>query len=423
MDVPRKGAARSRLIRRIVIITIFVLAIPLITWGLSRLKPAAPPVERATVWIDGVKRGPMLRQVRGLGTLVPEEVLWIPALTDGRVEKILVRPGAVVEPNTELLVLSNPQLELEALNAEWQVKTAEANYQDLAARLQNQKLDQQAAAARVSSEYANAKLNSDVEARLGENGLTSDVKVKTTKALADELANRSAIEVQKITSVGQSIDAQLAAQRVQIEKLRAEFNLKRQQVNQLHVRAGAHGVLQQLGATATTPVEVGQRLTAGAILAKIAQPSKLKAELKIAETQAKDILIGQLAQIDTRNGVVQGRVSRIDPAVQNGTVTVDVRLEGQLPNGARPDLSVDGTVELERLNEVVYVGRPVFGQPNSVITLFRLEPDGKEATRVQVKLGRSSVNTIEVVEGLRVGDQVILSDMSAQDAHNRIRLN
>jgi HlyD family secretion protein len=423
MDVPRKGAARSRMIRRILIIATIVLTIPLITWGLSRLKPAAPPVEQATVWIDSVKRGPMLRQVRGLGTLVPEEILWIPALTDGRVEKIMVRPGSVVEPGTVLMVLSNPQLELEALNAEWQVKSGEANYQDLAARLQNQKLDQQAAAARVAAEFANAKLTADVEQRLGEQGLTSDVKVKTTKALADELANRSTIETEKIGSMVQSIEAQLAAQRVQIEKLRAEYNLKRQQVSQLQVRAGAHGVLQQLGATVTAPVEVGQRLTAGTILAKIAQPSKLKAELKIAETQAKDILIGQLAVIDTRNGEVQGRVSRIDPAVQNGTVTVDVRLEGKLPDGARPDLSVDGTIELERLNDVVYVGRPVFGQPNSVITLFRLEPDGKEANRVQVKLGRTSVNTIEIVEGLRVGDRVILSDMTAQDAHNRIRLN
>lgn len=423
MDVPRKGAARSRMIRRVIVGGVAVLAIPLITWGLSRLKPAAPPVERATVWIDSVKRGPMLRQVRGLGTLVPENILWIPALTDGRVEKILVRPGAEVQPDTVLVVLSNPELELAALNAEWQVKTAEASYRDLAARLQNQKLDQQAAAARVSSEYAQAKLNAEVEHKLGEEGLTSEVKVKTTRAIADELSNRSGIEREKVASVVESNEAQLAAQRVQIEKLRAEFELKRKQVKELQVRAGAQGVLQQLGAIPTTPIEVGQRLTAGTVLAKIAQPSHLKAELKIAETQAKDILIGQVAQIDTRNGIVPGRVSRIDPAVQNGTVTVDVRLEGDLPQGARPDLSVDGTVELERLNEVVFVGRPVFGQPQSTITLFKLEPDNQEATRVQVKLGRSSVNTIEIVEGLKPGDQVILSDMSAQDAYNRIRLN
>lgn len=423
MDVPRKGAARSRMIRRILVGGTVVLAIPLITWGLSRLKPAAPPVERATVWIDSVKRGPMLRQVRGLGTLVPEDILWIPALTDGRVDKILVRPGAEVRPDTVLVVLSNPELELAALNAEWQVKTAEATHRDLAARLQNQKLDQQAAAARVSSEYAQAKLNAEVEHKLGEQGLTSEVKVKTTRAIADELSNRSGIEHDKVASVVESNEAQLAAQRVQIEKFRAEYELKRKQVRELQVRAGAHGVLQQLGAIPTTPIEVGQRLTAGTVLAKIAQPSHLKAELKIAETQAKDILIGQVAQIDTRNGIVPGRVSRIDPAVQNGTVTVDVRLEGDLPQGARPDLSVDGTVELERLNEVVFVGRPVFGQPQSTITLFKLEPDNKEATRVQVKLGRSSVNTIEIVEGLKPGDQVILSDMSAQDAYNRIRLN
>lgn len=423
MDVPRKGAARNRMIRRIAIAAVVILAIPLITWGLSQLKPAAPPVERATVWIDQVKRGPMLRQVRGLGTLVPENVLWVPAQTDGRVERILVRPGAQVQPNTVLLVLSNAELELALNNAEWQIKTAEATYRDLAARLQNQKLDQQSTAARTDAEYANARLNADVEQKLGEQGLTSDVKVKTTKALADELANRARIEHEKVKSTEQSIEAQLAAQRVEIEKLKAEYALKRQQVDQLQVRAGAAGVLQQLGANPTAPIEVGQRVPAGTVLAKIAQPSHLKAELKIAETQAKDIVIDQIAQIDTRNGIVQGRVSRIDPAVQNGTVTVDVRLEGQLPAGARPDLSVDGTVELERLDDVVYVGRPVFGQPHSVITLFKLEPDNKEARRVQVKLGRSSVNTIEVVEGLNVGDQVILSDMSAQDAHDRIRLN
>jgi len=423
MDVPRKGAARSRMIRRIVYAAVILTAIPLITWGLSKMKPAAPPVERATVWIDTVKRGPMLRQVRGLGTLVPEEILWLPALTDGQIEKILLRPGANVRPETVVMELSNPQLQLDELNAEWQVKSAEATYRDLEAKLQNLKLDQQAAAARVASEYQQAKLNADVESKLSEQGLTSDVKVKTTKAIADELANRADIEQEKVGSVQKSIEAQLAAQRVQIEKLRAEYELKRKQVQQLKIRAGVLGVLQQLGATPAAPVEVGQRVMAGAILAKIAQPSKLKAELKIAETQARDVMVGQIAEVDTRNGIIPGRVSRIDPASQNGTVTVDVRLEGELPLGARPDLSVDGTVELERLDNILYVGRPVFGQPNSATTLFRLDAEGREATRIPVKLGRSSVNTIEVVEGLKVGDQVILSDMSAQDAHNRIRLN
>jgi HlyD family secretion protein len=411
------------MIRRIVYAAVILTAIPLITWGLSKMKPAAPPVERATVWIDTVKRGPMLRQVRGLGTLVPEEILWLPALTDGQIEKILLRPGANVKPDTVVMELSNPQLQLDELNAEWQVKSAEATYRDLEAKLQNLKLDQQAAAARVASEYQQAKLNADVESKLSEQGLTSDVKVKTTKAIADELANRADIEQEKVGSVQKSIEAQLAAQRVQIEKLRAEYELKRKQVQQLKIRAGVLGVLQQLGATPAAPVEVGQRVMAGAILAKIAQPSKLKAELKIAETQARDVMVGQIAEVDTRNGIIPGRVSRIDPASQNGTVTVDVRLEGELPLGARPDLSVDGTVELERLDNILYVGRPVFGQPNSATTLFRLDAEGREATRIPVKLGRSSVNTIEVVEGLKVGDQVILSDMSAQDAHNRIRLN
>jgi HlyD family secretion protein len=411
------------MIRRIVYAAVILTAIPLITWGLSKMKPAAPPVERATVWIDTVKRGPMLRQVRGLGTLVPEEILWLPALTDGQIEKILLRPGANVRPETVVMELSNPQLQLDELNAEWQVKSAEATYRDLEAKLQNLKLDQQAAAARVASEYQQAKLNADVESKLSEQGLTSDVKVKTTKAIADELANRADIEQEKVGSVQKSIEAQLAAQRVQIEKLRAEYELKRKQVQQLKIRAGVLGVLQQLGATPAAPVEVGQRVMAGAILAKIAQPSKLKAELKIAETQARDVMVGQIAEVDTRNGIIPGRVSRIDPASQNGTVTVDVRLEGELPLGARPDLSVDGTVELERLDNILYVGRPVFGQPNSATTLFRLDAEGREATRIPVKLGRSSVNTIEVVEGLKVGDQVILSDMSAQDAHNRIRLN
>jgi HlyD family secretion protein len=421
MDVPRKGAARARLIRRIVLGVIVACAIPLITWGLARLKPAAQPVERATVWIDTVKRGPMLRQVRGLGTLVPEEVLWIPATTEGRVERILVRPGAQVQPNTVLLELSNPQLQLDAVDLEWQVKAAEATYTDLKVRLQSQKLDQSAKAAQVQSEFVQAKLKADRNEKLLQEGLTSDLEYRLSKGTADELNNRYKIEQKRLEISDESIEAQLAAQRVQIEKLRAAYKLKLDQVDKLRVRAGTVGVLQQLGQA--TPIEVGQSVQPGAVLAKVAQPWKLKAELKIAETQAKDILIGQVAQIDTRNGIVDGKVVRIDPAVLNGTVTVDVKLEGELPQGARPDLSVDGTVELERLSEVVFVGRPVFGQPNSLVGLFKLESDGKHASQTTVRLGRSSVNTIEIVEGLNVGDQVILSDMSAWDAHKRIRLN
>ena len=381
------------------------------------MKPAAPEVDASTVWPDTVRRGPMLRQVRGLGTLVPEEILFIAAQTDGRVDRIAVRPGAIVNVNTVLLQLSNPELELAANDAEWQVKAAEAGYTDLRVRLESQKLEQQSVAARVQSDFVQAKLKVDLEQKLGDAGLTSEINLKTTKAIADELGNRSSIEKKKVEISGESIEAQLAAQRVQIEKLRAAWHLKKAQVQQLTVLAGAQGVLQQL------PVEVGQRLVPGTVLAKIAQPSKLKAELKIPETQAKDIVHGQKVDIDTRNGVILGRVSRIDPAVLNGTVTVDVQLEGELPSGARPDLSVDGSVEIERLADVIFVNRPVLGQPNSTISLFKLEPDGKEAIRVPVKLGRASVATIEILEGLKVGDRVLLSDMSAMDGHNRIRLN
>ena len=404
------------MIKRVVLGAVVVTAVSLASIGVKQMKPAAPVVERSTVWPDTVKRGPMLRQVRGLGTLVPEEILFIAAQTDGRVDRIAVRPGAEVGPNTVLIQLSNPELVLAANEAEWLVKSAEATYTDLRVRLESQKLEQQSVAARVHSDYVQAKLKADLEQKLGEQGLTSEINLKTTKAIAEELANRASIEKKKVEISGESIEAQLAAQRVQIEKLRAAWQLKKAQVDQLTVRAGAIGVLQQL------PVEVGQRLMPGTVLAKIAQPSKLKAELKVPETTAKDVLLGQKVEIDTRNGVIDGRVSRIDPAVVNGTVTVDVRLEGELPSGARPDLSVDGSIEIERLNDVLYVGRPVLGQPNSTISLFRLEADGTEAVRVPVKLGRTSVSTIEIVEGLRVGDQVLLSDMSAMDGHNRIRL-
>jgi HlyD family secretion protein len=380
------------------------------------LKPAAPEVDRSTVWPDTVRRGPMLRNVRGLGTLVPEEILFIAAQTEGRVDRIAVRPGAVVKADTVLLQLSNPELELAANDAEWQVKSAEASYTDLRVRLESQKLESQSVAAKAQSDFVQARLKADLEAKLGEQGLTSEISLKTTAAIADELANRSSIEKKKVEISGESIEAQLAVQQVQIEKLRAAWKLKKAQVEQLIVRAEAQGVLQQL------PVEVGQRLAAGTVLAKIAQPSKLKAELKVPETQAKDVIIGQQVEVDTRNGIIMGKVSRIDPAVINGTVTVDVRLEGELPSYARPDLSVDGSIEIERLADVLFVNRPVLGQPHSTISLFKLEMDGKEAVRVPVKLGRGSTATIEILEGLKVGDQVLLSDMSAMDGHNRIRL-
>lgn len=417
MDVPREGARRQRIIRRTILAAVVVAAIPLITWGLARLKPAAPSVESGTLWTDTVKRGPMLRQVRGLGTLVPEEILWIPAINEGRVERIVLRPGAKVETNTVLMVLSNPQLQLDAEDLKWQVKAAEANYRDLQVKLDTAKLDMRSTVARTESEHVQNKLKAERDAALGREGLLPDLTVRLSQAANEEAAKRLEIDRRRLEISATSAEAQLAAQKVQIEKLRAAYDLKHKQVENLTIRAGTHGVLQQL------PVEVGQQLVAGTILAKVAQPEKLKAEIKIPETQAKDVQIGQVAEVDTHNGVIAGHVSRIDPAAVNGNVTVDIRLEGALPSGARPDLSVDGTVELERLSNVLYVQRPVFGQPNSLIGLFKVSPDGKEATRVQVRIGRVSVQTVEILDGLKVGDKVVLSDMSAWDGHDRLRLN
>jgi len=423
MDVPRgKEVARRKLIRRIIYIAILVAAIPLITWGLSRLKPAAPSVDRATVWIDSVKRGPMVRDVRGLGTLVVEQYMWVPAEFESRVEKINFLPGATLHANDVLMVLSNPDMELAAADLEWQIKAAEANLDNLRVTLETQQLAQKASTEQVKSDMEQAKLQSDRDSELTKLGLKSDLDTKLSVAKYQELKGRYALSKEQLDISDKSIKAQVEAQKVQIEKLQAAYKLKKEQVEQLTIRSASDGTLTQLGTTAM-PLEVGMRVAPGTILAKIAQPKKLKATLKIPETQVKDVAIGQTASIDTRNGIIPGHVSRIDPAAVNGTVDVDVSLEGPLPPGARPDLSVDGTITLERLADVVYVGRPVVGQPGAKVTLFKLDADGKEAQRVPVALGRSSVNNIEVVDGLKVGDQVILSDMSAQDAYNRIRLN
>jgi len=417
MDIPRPDQAKKKRVRRTLYAVGLVVLIPLITLGLSKLKPAAPTVERATVWVDAVKRGEMLRQVRGLGTLVPKEILWIPATTDGRVVRRFVLPGTPVKADTVILELANPELEQSALDAEWQLKAAEAQYHSLKAQLDSQLLDQRAAAATVHSDYAQATLNAEKDSELAQLGLGSDLNVKVSRAKAEALGTRDGIEKERLSVSAASAKAQLDTQKARVEQLRALNELKRSQLNSLRVRAGAEGVLQELS------VEVGQRVTAGTILAKVVQPTRLKAQIKVPETQAKDVRIGQVASIDTHNGIVPGRVERIDPAVQNGTVTVDVALEGALPQGARPDLSVDGTIEIERLPDVLYVGRPVHGQPDSTVGLFKLTESGKEAVRVPVKLGRSSVSTIEVVEGLKVGDQVILSDMSAWDGFDRIKLD
>lgn len=416
MDIPRPSIARSKRIKRIVYSAIGLVVVVSVTFGLSRLKPAAPEVDAGTVWRDVVKRGPMMIQERGLGTLVPEDLLWIPAVTEGRVVKRLL-PGITVKSDTVLVVMRNPQLEQATLDAQWQLKQAEADFNSLRAKLDSQLLDQKATAATVQSDYRQAQLTADKDTQLVKLGLGADLNRKLSEAKADELKTRNKIEDERVAVLTESVNAQLAAQQAKVEQLRALYNLKKTQLDELTVRAGAEGVLQEV------PVEPGQQVAAGAILAKVAQPKKLKAQLKIAETRAKDIQIGQRASIDTHNGVIDGKVSRIDPAVQNGTVTVDVALTGPLPNGARPDLSVDGTIEIENLPDVVYVGRPAFGQPDSTVSLFKVIEGGKEAVRVQVKLGKSSVNTIQVLGGLDVGSEVILSDMSRWDQFDRVRLD
>jgi HlyD family secretion protein len=417
MDKPRPDVARKKRKRRIMIIAGSVLGLILVTVLLSRLKPAVPSVDRSTVWVDTVKRGPMLRQVRGLGTLVPEEIQWIATNTEGRVEKIVIRPGAKVTKDTVLLELMSPELEQAAHDAELQANAAEAELTTLRATLQREVLQQESTSAQVHSECEQARMECETNEKLQKDGLIADLQYRTSKVKAAELKNRDGIEEKRLEFARNSIEPQLAAKQATVDQLTQQAKLKANQVEALHVRAGMEGVLQQL------PVEVGQRVIPGTNLARVADPTKLKAQIKIAETQAKDIQINQKASIDTRNGVVEGHVIRVDPAVEQGTVTVDVAIDGQLPKGARPDLSVDGTIELERLDNVVYVGRPAFGQDNSTVGLFKIVSGSSEAVRTPVKLGRSSVNTIEIQNGLQPGDQVILSDTSAWDSHDRIRLN
>jgi multidrug efflux pump subunit AcrA (membrane-fusion protein) len=416
MDIRREDLIRQRRRRRIIYIAAVVLAIGSVTFGVSRLKPAAPSVDKGTLWPDTVKRGPMLLEVRGLGTLVPEEILVIPAPTDGRVARRLLLPGSPVTANTVLMELTNPEQEQATLDAEWQLKAAEAQYNTTKATLDSTVLDQKAKAAQVESDYTEAQLNADRDVELAKRGLGSELNAKVTHAKAEALATSSQIEKERLAVSAASVKAQLDEQQAKVEQMRALYQLKQTQLASLHVRAGADGVLQELS------VEVGQRVAAGTPLAKVVQPTRLKAQLKIPETQAKDVLIGQTAAIDTRNGIIPGHVIRVDPSVVEGSVTVDVKLDAALPKGARPDLSVEGTIEIENLADVVYVGRPAFGQPNSTVGMFKIDSDGKGASRVQVKLGRASVNSVEILGGLEPGDRVYLSDMSQWDAFNRIRL-
>lgn len=417
MDIPRADRAQEIRRRRLLIAGGGIVAVALITLGLSRLKPAAPTVEKGSLWIDTVKLGPMVRQVRGPGTLVPEEVRWIAAATEGRVDRILVLPGSTVEAATVLVELASVEVEQAAAEAEAQLRAAEADYQDLEAQLAGQILSQESQLSGVEADYQQARLQAEADAELAKEGLVSELTRKLSTLRAEQLGRRFEIERQRSVKAAESVAAQLAANRARREQARALRGLRQEQRESLRVRASIAGVLQEV------PVEVGQRVAAGTILARVAVPERLRAELRIAETQAKDIEVGQRAAIDTRNGVVEGHVVRIDPAAQEGTVQVDVALDGALPKGARPDLSVDGTVELERLAEVLYVGRPAYGQTGSTVGLFKLTEEGEHAVRVPVALGRSSVNTIEIVEGLAVGDQVILTDMSAWDAFDRVRLD
>ncbi|GMR23960.1 MAG: HlyD family efflux transporter periplasmic adaptor subunit [Acidobacteriota bacterium] len=418
MDIKREGVARKKKIRGAIIAGTVLAGIAAISFALSRLEPAAPSVNRSTVWTDGVKRGEMIRQVRGPGTLevVPEAISWVAARTRGRVDRRVLLPGVEVEPDTIILELSNPELEQELRDAEYQLRAQQAELADLRVTVESQLLNQKSIAATVASEYTQARLQAEADTSLHAEKLIGELILKRSLVRAEELATRKEIEQQRLEIATASVDAQLAAKRATVEQFRALYDLRRSQKAALTVRAGISGVLQEV------PVEVGQEVTPGANLARVAQPDKLKAQLRIAETQAKDIEVGQKAVIDTRNGIIDGKVTRIDPAVQEGTVTVDVALVGPLPKGARPDLSVDGTIELERLDDVLYVGRPAYGQAESTIGLFKLLDDGETAVRTQVRLGRSSVNTIEVIKGLNEGDQVILSDTSAWDAYNRIRL-
>ncbi|HEY1306433.1 MAG TPA: HlyD family efflux transporter periplasmic adaptor subunit [Vicinamibacterales bacterium] len=416
-DIARDPAILKRKrLRQALYVAVGILIVIGVTITLARMEPAAPTVERATVLVDTVKRGSIVRQVRGLGTLVPEDTRWLPSTTDGRVERILLRPGAQVAPNSVILELSNPQVEQEAINAKLALKSTQAALENLKVQVESEYLTQQSATAALDAEYQQARLQADADEALAKEQLISEITRRQSSLKAETLQKRLTMENQRLATARQSIDARLRVQQAAVDQAQAVSTLQDSRMTALKVTPGFAGVLQQV------PVEVGQRVGPGVNLARVADPGRLKAELKIAETQAKDIEVGQSAEIDTRNGIIAGKVSRKDPAAANGTVTVDVSLTEELPRGAVPDLSVDGTIQLERLENILYVGRPSLGQEQSTVGLFKLTNANGDASRVQVALGKSSVNAIEVKSGLNVGDQVVLSDMSAWDAFDRVRL-
>lgn len=417
MDIPRKSAAKKRKIKRIVYALILVIVVGGITLGVTRLKPAAPSAQKDIMLPDTVKRGNMIVNVRGMGTLVPEEIRYVPALSLGSIEKRLAQPGAQVKADTVILELSNPEIQQAFVDAESQLRAADANLTTLKVQNQKQILDQEATLAQAKSDFNKAKMQFEVNDSLGKQGLKSKLEVDLSKIQADDLENRVVLETKRLASNRNEGTAKLAAEDEKVRQLKDAVQLKRTQLDALKVRAGIDGELQ------TVEVQVGQQVTLGQNLARVANPKRLKAELKVSETQAKDIAIGQHVSIDTRNGIIQGKVIRIDPHVDNGTRTIDSSLEGDLPKGAVADMSVDGTIELARLENVLYIGRPVHGQENSTVGLFKIDPDGNGASRVQVKLGRSAVTTIVVLEGLNEGDRVILADTSQFDNNDRIRLD
>jgi HlyD family secretion protein len=416
VDIQRKSHAKRRLVLEIIFGVVILGGVVWFTKYLYGLKPAEKVVDKATLYIDTVKRGPMNREVHGTGKLVPEEIRVVQAATSGRVEKKFLEPGAQVDPATILVELSNPTQKQETMNAEWELKTAETTYRDREATLARDQMTQQAEIARMQSEYQQAELDYQAKNQLTIDGLFPNLDLKKLKAAVDQVRNRLEIEKKRMEINKESIDAQLANQCTSIEQAKAVYALRKSQLDQLKIRAGVSGVLQDLS------VEIGEQVSMGAKLARVANPSKLKASLNVAETQAKDIQIGQEVSINTRNELIPGKVTRIDPSVKDGQVAVDVALLAALPKGARPDLSVDGTIVLERLENIVYVGHPVQGRQDSQVGLFKLTPDGKRAIRVSVKLGRSAVSTIEVKEGLKPGDQVILSDQPELENLDSIRL-
>jgi len=419
MDIARPDLKQKRNRRLAIWAGVAVVVIALLVLAVSRLKPAAPSVDRSTIWPDTVKRGPLVRQVRAsTGSLVPREdrLRLIPAETEATVTRILILPGALVQPNSVIMDLTNPQLDQEALNASLALKAAQSDYHNTQIKLQNDLMTQKASAATVSADFSQAKLQAQTDQALYGLGVISGLTYKASQSKADELTTRNKIEDDRLAMNEKVIASQLSVEQTKVDQALALYRLKQEQLAALHVTAGIAGVLVDL------PHQVGEHVAPGTTLAKVVQPDQLKASLKIAETQARDIQIGQPASIDTHNGVIPGRVTRIDPAVMNGTVTVDVELLGALPPGARPDLSVDGTIDLERMTNVIFVGRPALGNENATLSLFKIDADGKGATRVPVKVGRASVNEIQVIEGLKEGDTVILSDMSRWETVDRIRL-